>query len=65
MVTKEEQAFDRGAWFAFDVILSWINTQTEQHINKADLYRAVMIMRPAEIARYKEQQADPYFNDNK
>ena len=43
-------AMERGAWFAFDEVLGWINTQTEQVIDKKDLYRAVMNMRPASMA---------------
>lgn len=42
--------FERGAWFAFDAVLSWINTQTERTIDKHALYRAVMDLRPQALA---------------
>lgn len=55
-MTDADAAFERGAWFAFDVVLSWINTQTDQMIDKKHLYKAVMLMRPAEIATYQQEQ---------
>lgn len=48
-IPKEQTYFESGAWFAFDHILGWINTQTEQSIDKAKLYEAVMSMRPDAI----------------
>ena len=48
----EEAAFTKGAWFAFGEVLSWINTQATMTINKKDMYRAVMEMRPRSIARH-------------
>ena len=44
--------FERGAWFAFDAVLSWINTQTRRTIDKHTLYKAVMQLRPASLARW-------------
>lgn len=41
-----EAAKALAAWSAFDDVLAWINTGTEQFIDKKDLYRAVMEMRP-------------------
>lgn len=45
---------ERGAWFAFDCVLSWVNVQDRQQIDKAELYKAVMQMRPEQIARWQE-----------
>jgi hypothetical protein len=49
--TTDRRSFERGAWFAFDVVLSWINTQDERLVDKHALYRAVMEMRPAALER--------------
>lgn len=51
-MTDEVQlrAAERGAWFAFDAVLSWINTQPTQVIGKKALYKAVMEMRPSALA---------------
>ena len=38
--------FIRGAWFAFDEVLGWINSQNEQIIDKKKLYKQVMELRP-------------------
>lgn len=38
--------FARGAWFAWDEVLGWINTQPEQMIDKKELYKQVMQLRP-------------------
>jgi outer membrane murein-binding lipoprotein Lpp len=38
-----------GAWSAFNDVLNWINTLTEQHIDKKKLYAAVMDMRPKSL----------------
>jgi hypothetical protein len=45
-----QEHMERGAWFAFDHVLGWINTQSSQMIDKKDLYRAVMQMRPSAIS---------------
>jgi hypothetical protein len=47
----------RGAWFAFDEVLSWINSQDVQMINKKDLYKAVMDMRPSAMAALENLNA--------
>jgi hypothetical protein len=54
MTEYELRAAERGAWFAFDAVLSWINTQPRQFIDKKELYRAVMQMRPGELAALAE-----------
>jgi hypothetical protein len=41
--------FIRGAWFAFDEVLGWINTQDTQLIDKRTLYKAVFALRPASL----------------
>ena len=46
----EAAALRRGAWAAFNEVLAWINTQTEQRVDKKHLYRAVMEMRPTNCA---------------
>lgn len=46
----EAAAFERGAWAAFNEVLAWINTQTEQRVDKKHLYGAVMEMRPTNCA---------------
>ncbi|XAI95935.1 hypothetical protein [Microcystis phage Mwe-JY26] len=43
--------FIKGAWFAFDEVLSWINTQDKQFIDKSDLYKHVMQLRPSALLR--------------
>lgn len=47
---KCQQEAARGAWFAFDEVLGWINSQPTQLIDKKDLYKAVMLMRPGALA---------------
>lgn len=44
------EQFVRGAFFAFNEVLNWINTQTEQVIDKSKLYAGVMEMRPRSLA---------------
>lgn len=39
--------FERGAWSALDAVLHWINTQTEQKVDKGALYKHVMGLRPS------------------
>lgn len=41
--------FVRGAWFAWDAVLGWINSQDRQVIDKAELYRHVMHLRPVQL----------------
>lgn len=50
---RDARAAERGAWFAFDAVLAWINVQTEQQIDKKALYKAVMEMRPRELDALK------------
>jgi hypothetical protein len=53
--------FIKGAWFAFDEVLGWINTQNEQFINKKDLYKYVMELRPRSLyaeAEWQKMQKD-------
>jgi hypothetical protein len=50
---------ERGAWFAFDCVLSWINTQDTRLIDKHALYRAVSGLRPCAIAQYQEGRTWP------
>ena len=45
----EVRAFERGAWFAFDHVLGWLNTLDVQVVDKKVLYHAVMDMRPAAV----------------
>ena len=45
-MNKLKALYERAQWSAFDEVLNWINEQTEQYINKKDLYAAVMQMRP-------------------
>lgn len=49
----ERRAFERGAWFAFDAVLGWINTLDAQVLDKGMFYRAVRDMRPDCIARWR------------
>ena len=55
MTDEEQRAFERGAWFAFDAVLSWINTQSDTEISKKDLYKAVMDMRPAHVVLWPQK----------
>ena len=48
--------FLRGAWFAWDEVLSWINTQTEQSVDKATLYKQVMALRPHALHQEVERR---------
>ena len=41
--------FIRGAWFAFNEVLGWINTQDAQTIDKKKLYAHVMQLRPQSL----------------
>lgn len=52
------QDFIRGAWFAFDEVLGWINTRDTVLINKEDLYRQVMKLRPEALWRESVSLAD-------
>ena len=44
--------FIRGAWFAWDAVLGWINTQDTQLIDKTKLYAQVMQLRPIALEHY-------------
>jgi hypothetical protein len=48
--------FIRGAWFAFDEVLGWINTQNTQLINKKELYKYVLELRPRSLQAEAEWQ---------
>lgn len=49
--------FMRGAWFAFDEVLLWINSQQTQTIDKKELYKHVMQLRPQ--ALWDKAHKDP------
>ena len=45
-MTDEQRWRILGEWTAFDKILYWVNTLAEQNIDKKEIYKAVMLMRP-------------------
>jgi hypothetical protein len=44
--SAERMAYERGAWSAFDRVLNHLNTLDEQRVDKGELYKAIMDMRP-------------------
>ena len=41
--------FIKGAWFAYNEVLGWINTQEDQMIDKSKLYQQIMQLRPQSL----------------
>lgn len=37
---------ERGQWAAFDRVLAYLNTLEDKKVDKAEIYKAVMAMRP-------------------
>lgn len=49
-----EDGLSTGAWFALDHILGWINTFDHQSIDKKELYKMVIELRPEIINGLEE-----------
>jgi hypothetical protein len=47
------ELYRKAQWKAFDRVLNWLNTQDDIFIDKTDLYKEVMKMKPDETFDFK------------